>query len=145
MTRIVSLFLALLFLAGPALPRLAAAETLSSADEQTIRSMISGQIDAFRHDDGAAAYGFASPAIQSLYPTVDGFMGMVKSGYPPVYRPQSLTFGPLADSPNGPTQKVFLTGPDGRRWVAIYSMQRQSDGLWKINGCTLVEDDAATI
>jgi hypothetical protein len=29
--------------------------------------------------------------------------------------------------------------------VAIYSLERQPDGTWKINGVRLVEDDGATI
>ena len=42
-------------------------------------------------------------------------------------------------------QKVFLVGPDGKSYVAVYSLQRQPDGSWRINGCTLVEDSGATI
>jgi Domain of unknown function (DUF4864) len=130
---------------GIVVPLSGHAETLSGADEQTFRAMISSQIDAFQHDDGATAYGFASPTIQDLFPTVDRFMTMVRDGYAPVYRPRSVTFGGIADTPSGPQQKVFLTGPDGRNWTAIYTMQRQPDGSWKINGCMLVEDDGATI
>ena len=39
---------------------------------------------------------------------------MVRGQYQPVYRPRSVTFGPLVDSPAGPLQKVFLVGPDGK-------------------------------
>lgn len=121
------------------------AEETSGADQEAIRSIISGQIAAFQKDDAAAAYSYASPTIQGLYPSVDQFMGMVRNSYQPVYRPQSVTFGQLMDSPYGLMQKVFLVGPDGRNWVALYSLQRQADGTWKINGCTLVEDDGASI
>ena len=69
-------------------------------------------------------------------------MNMVRNAYKPVYRPQSVTFGQLSDSPYGPLQKVFLVGPDGKSYVAVYSLQRQPDGTWRINGCTLVEDTA---
>ena len=142
---VASLVFACALLIGAASPRLAHADSLSAADQATFRDLISGQIQAFQHDDGAAAYGYASPTIQGLFQSPDRFMAMVKNGYPPVYRPQSVTFGPLADGPNGPLQKVFLVGPDGRNWVAIYALQRQPDGTWKINGCTLVEDQGATI
>jgi hypothetical protein len=127
------------------LPRLAQAEDVSPADQASIRATISNQIDAFRRDDGNAAYGFASPTIQGLYPTADQFMSMVRNAYQPVYRPQSVTFGQLSDSPYGPLQKVFLVGPDGKSYVALYSLQRQPDGSWRINGCTIVEDSGATI
>ena len=127
------------------LPRLAFADEISPADQATIKGLISSQIEAFRHDDGNAAYGFASPNIQGLYPNPDQFMNMVRNAYKPVYRPQSVTFGQLSDSPYGPLQKVFLVGPDGKSYVALYTLQRQPDGSWRINGCTLVEDSGATI
>jgi len=127
------------------LARVAAADDISPADQASIRGMISNQIEAFRRDDGNAAYGFASPTIQGLFPTADQFMSMVRNAYQPVYRPQSVTFGQLSDSPAGPLQKVFLVGPDGKSYVALYSLQRQPDGSWRINGCTLVEDTGATI
>lgn len=124
---------------------LAHAETLGDGDRAAIRSLITGQIEAFQRDDGAAAYGFASPLIHSYFPTVDAFMGMVKNGYQPVYRPQSVTFGELADTQAGVLQKVFVTGPDGKNYVAVYTMQRQPDGSWLINGCALLPDDSPSI
>ena len=144
MKRIAGVLVAVM-LAGLGLAGTARAETIGDGDRATIQSLISGQIDAFRHDDGTAAYGFASPTIQGYYPTVDAFMGMVKNGYLPVYRPQSVTFGPLVESEVGALQKVFITGPDGKSYIAVYSMQRQPDGTWKINGCSLMEDDSPSI
>ena len=143
MKRITGAFFALALGLGLALP--AAAGELGDSDRATIQSLITGQIEAFQHDDGAAAYGYASPTIKSYFPTVEQFMAMVRTGYPSVYRPQSVTMGPLVDSAIGPLQKVFLTGPDGLNYLAIYSMQRQADGTWKINGCTIVRDDAPSI
>ena len=45
-----------------------------------IRGIISSQIEAFQRDDGATAYGYASSTIQGLFPSVDQFMAMVRSG-----------------------------------------------------------------
>ena len=42
-------------------------------------------------------------------------------------------------------KRVLVTGPDGKQWIAEYTLQRQPDGSWKINGCKLLEDDGATI
>lgn len=142
MTRIATLVLALMLAAG--LVRSAAAE-IAESDRAGIQSIIGSQIDAFRRDDGAAAYDFASPMIQTLFPTPDIFMEMVQTGYMPVYRPQSFTFGPLVETPRGPVQRVFITGPDGASYVAEYTLQRQPDGTWKINGVTLVKDTSPTI
>lgn len=113
---------------------------IAEADRQAFREIISGQIAAFQRDDGATAYSYASPTIQGLFPGVDRFMAMVRLGYQPVYRPRSVTFGPVVETPRGPEQRVFVTGPDGRQWLAIYTLEQQPDGSWRINGCVLTED-----
>jgi Domain of unknown function (DUF4864) len=143
MTGIIARIVFALALAAASLG-LARAE-VADADREAFRSIISSQIEAFQRDDGAAAYGYASPTIQGLFPSAERFMAMVRSGYAPVYRPRSLSFGTAADTPRGPEQHVFITGPDGRNWVAIYSLQRQPDGTWRINGCRLVEDTGESI
>jgi hypothetical protein len=39
---------------------------------------------------------------------------------------------------------VFVVGPDGLSYLAYYTMERQADGSWRINGCYLVrmEDES---
>jgi len=118
---------------------------VSDADRAEIRTIIENQIAAFQRDDGETAYSYASPTIHGLFPTVDRFMAMVRGGYQPVYRPRSVVFGEVVETAGGPEQRVYLTGPDGRSWVAIYALQRQPDGTWKINGCTLVEDSGSSV
>jgi hypothetical protein len=144
MTTLVRHLFALLFLFAAAVPG-ARAETATADERTAIQSMISSQIEAFRRDDGVAAYSFASPMIQELFPTVEQFMAMVRGQYQPVYRPQSVTFGEIVATDTGYLQKVYLVGPDGQNYVAVYSMLRQPDGSWRINGCALVKDEAEAI
>ncbi len=121
-------------------PAAGLAQTVSDADRTEFQRVISGQIEAFKADDGVKAYGFAAPNVQQVFPTVDIFMQMVKRGYQPVYRPQSFRFGETGDDPLGrPSQKVTLIGPDGKTYEALYSMERQPDGTWLIQGCTILE------
>ena len=115
------------------------AEELTAQDKSAFQGVISDQIAAFQADDGAKAYGFASPTIQGIFPNPSLFMDMVKRGYQPVYRPQSFAFGEAGINAAGrPFQKVTIVGPDGFTYEALYSMERQPDGSWKINGCALV-------
>ncbi len=131
-----AIVLSLLLLFSPA----ARAEELNEADRAQFQRIISEQIEAFRADNGAKAYGFAAPSLHQIFPTADVFMDMVKRAYPPVYRPQSFRFGETGNDPLGrPSQKVTLVGPDGKTYEALYSMQRQPDGTWRIQGCTLLE------
>jgi Domain of unknown function (DUF4864) len=115
-----------------------AQEAIAPSDQSAIRSVIEGQIAAFRRDDGVAAFSFASPAIRGIFGTPGQFMEMVRSGYQPVYRPRSIAFQELDATPSGWIQPVVVVGPDGRSYLALYSMQRQEDGSWRINGCHLV-------
>lgn len=117
----------------------AQAETLSDQDKAAFRGIITGQIEAFRADNGPAAYSYAAPAIKQIFPTPDIFMNMVRQGYQPVYRPQSYSFGEAGFSASGrPMQRVTVVGPDGLSYEAIYTLERQPDGSWQINGCAIV-------
>ncbi len=69
---------------------------------------------------------------------------MVKKGYPPVYRRQSHSFGRVGNEMGGaPTQHVTIVDLNGKAWTALYAMERQPDGSWKIIGCQLVETPGA--
>ena len=116
------------------------ADTLSEADRAEFQRVITGQIEAFRADDGERAYGYAAPSIHRIFPNSDIFMHMVKQGYRPVYRPRSFSFEQTGTDPLGrPSQRVRIIGPDGKTYEALYSMERQPDGTWRINGCALLE------
>ena len=145
MYRPASFLAALVLIAALAWPVAALAETLGTGDRSAIRALIGSQIAAFQRDDGEAAYAMASPGIQATFPTAAHFMTMVREGYQPVYRPRSVVFGALVETGRGPVQKVLVTGPDGQAYVAVYALQRQADGTWRISGCTLLKDDSPSI
>jgi hypothetical protein len=135
----------LLFLAGLVLGlsifAVQAQPAVSDADRSAIRETIQSQVEAFRRDDGEAAFGFASPAIRNMFGTSDIFMDMVRQGYQPVYRPRVFDFREIVDLHGQVTQKVHVIGPDGRPVTAFYPMTRLPDGTWRINGCYLQAPD----
>jgi hypothetical protein len=117
----------------------AAADLINSQDQAEFQRIITAQISAFRADDGAAAYEFAAPVVRKFFPTVEVFMAMVKNGYPQVYRPQSFIFNEALTDPQGrPAQKVTILGPDGKTYMAIYTLEKQADGKWLISSCTIL-------
>jgi ketosteroid isomerase-like protein len=134
----------LLGFAGPA--GTARAQDTGGADRAAIREVIEAQIDAFRRDDAAGAFSFASPTIKRQFGTAETFLGMVRTGYRPVYRPREIEFQGLeaAEDGDGLVQRVLLIGPDGQPVEALYLMQRQPDGRWRINGCILTESNQKT-
>ncbi|MBL8584691.1 MAG: DUF4864 domain-containing protein [Rhizobiaceae bacterium] len=131
---------ALVLLAGLA----AGTATLAGeAEIRSARSTIEAQLKAFLADDGAAAYGYAAPNIKAIFPTVEAFMHMVENGYQPVRRPRNYTFGKVEET--GPTsiiQQVLLVGPDGKEYEAVYTLELQPDGTYRITGVSLRASNA---
>jgi len=117
-------------------PATARAADAAATEVQTI---ISSQIDAFKHQDGAKAYSFAAPEIHLMFPDPDIFMGMVRQGYAAVYNPQQFQFGAFAAEGGVFKQQVDITAADGTGWTALYTLSRQPDGSLKINGCQLIK------
>ena len=129
----------LALLVGPALAQ--SQSDLPTPERRAIRTVIEAQMSAFRADDGERAFGFASPFIRDMFRTAENFMAMVRGGYRPVYRPRNVRFGDLLTVDGAPVQKVYVTAPDGRQVLALYTMERQADGTWRINGCMLAEPE----
>ena len=110
----------------------AQAQPLAEGDRAAIVSVIERQLAAFRRDDGREAFSYASPRIQERFGTPERFMHMVRTSYAAVYRPREVAFRGVVVAGDVPAQKVLLVGPDGVPVMAIYPMQRQADGSWKI-------------
>jgi len=132
-----TLVLAFLFLST--LPMAARAEdpVVGPTDAAAIRSVISDQLGAFLRDDQTAAFAGASPTIQEIFHDPETFMQMVRSAYQPVYRSSSVEFRELGMVEGRLVQRVYMVGPDGVAVLADYEMQRQPDGTWRINGCSI--------
>ena len=117
-----------------------AVESVAPADRTAIHAVIQAQLDAFRRDDAVAAFAFAAPNIRHVFQDDPGvFLGMVRQGYQPVYRPRSSVFGAIGMAGGQVTQKLELVGPDGAAHEAIYVMEHETDGSWKIAGCMLTD------
>ncbi len=101
-------------------------------DRAEFQRIISSQISAFRADDAATAYSFASPSVKAKFSSSSVFMSMVRTGYPAVYRAQSYSFAGLSAELGDPTQRVKQVGPKGENWLALYGFQKQPDGSWRI-------------
>ena len=132
-----ALVLAFLFLS--VLPVAVRAEdpAVGPADAAAIRAVISDQLGAFLRDDRTAAFADASPTIQQIFHDPETFMQMVRSAYQPVYRSSSVEFRELGMVEGRLVQRVYMVGPDGVAVLADYEMQRQPDGTWRINGCSI--------
>jgi hypothetical protein len=119
------------------------ANDVGTADRGAIRAVIGDQMAAFKRDDADAAFGFAAPNIQDMFGTPEHFLAMVRQGYQPVYRPSDVRFGELVRIDGGLAQLVHVVGPDGVPQLAVYLVERQPDGRWRITGCVLTAEPGA--
>lgn len=114
------------------------------AEVKAAQTTIDGQIRAFLADDRKTAYSYAAPNVQRIFPTVEAFMGMVTGAYQPVYRPKNFAFGKV-EQPSATTimQQVMVVGPDGKDYEALYTLELQPDGVFRITGVSLKASSTA--
>lgn len=114
------------------------ARATDESDRRAARATIERQIEAFKKKDSATAYAQAAPQIQNLFTSPETFLAMVEQGYPPVLAPRSYSFDAVEDSGDDEiAQGLKIQDENGVDWVALYSLQKQADGQWRITGCSL--------
>lgn len=117
------------------LPRPALA---GEADIRAAQAAIEAQISAFRAGDNETAYSYAAPGIKRIFPTLEQFMTMVTGAYQPVWKPRNFAFGKSRElGPGSVAQQVLLVGPDGKDYEAVYTLELQPDGTFRITGVSL--------
>lgn len=125
---------------APAMAQAPAPAPLSQSERDDIARVIRTQMDAFRRDDAAGAFRFASPALRDRFgQDPDQFMAMVRHGYAPVTRPARTLFGVTELVEGSIVQHVDIEGPDGVTHTALYTMEREADGQWRIAACVLLD------
>ena len=71
-------------------------------------------------------------------------MGQLKSVGSPYcvadYRAIDPEFGTLDDTDFGLAQFVSITDESGQKWTALYTVEKQKDGSWKISGCRILKE-----
>ena len=116
-----------------------AAPACAGDDVAAAQSVIRSQAEAFSRDDAAAAYSYAAPAIHDMFPQADTFMAMVQRSYAPVYRHQGFEFGEARVEGGWIAQRVHVIDANGEAWEALYTLEQQPDGSFKITGCSLLK------
>ena len=117
-----------------------AAHAADEAGREAARVTVTRQLEAFRTDDAATAYAQAAPVIQGMFPSPDSFLAMVRKGYAAVYRARSFSVDRTEDvGSDGVALGVKLQDEAGADWLALYTLEKQPDGAWRITGCRLTK------
>ena len=111
--------------------------TLRAKEWTAIRKVIDDQLAALKAGDGVKAMTFAAPGIREQFGTPDNFLRMVREGYAPLLDARRTQFLEGAVIDDAIVQPLRLVLPDDSVMVALYQMQRQPDGQWRIAGCMI--------
>jgi Domain of unknown function (DUF4864) len=114
---------------------------IAATDRAAIEQVIRDQMNAFRHDDAPGAFAFAAPGTRERFGNADLFLEVVRRRYLPVYRPHGVDFTTLSTKDGEIVQTVELIGPDGNAYTALYTMEREADGSWRIVACKLIQSE----
>ena len=115
---------------------------LSDMDKMAIRDVIKAQLAAFKSDNADLAFSYASPAVRTRSRSASAFMQMVREAYAPIYRARAVFFQNITMMDGVPAQRVLLMDAKGSPVLAIYPMEKQPDGSWRIDGCMLYQGNA---
>ncbi|MEP7274873.1 MAG: DUF4864 domain-containing protein [Betaproteobacteria bacterium] len=127
----------LLVLALVLAPCAHAEEAPSAPDWQAIKRVIGEQLMALRQDDGARAFAFAAPGLQAQFGNAETFMQMVHAGYQSLIDARYDEFLEGAVIEGRVIQPLRITSRDETVQVALYTMDRDETGRWRIAGCLL--------
>jgi hypothetical protein len=109
----------------------------SASDWAEIKRVIAAQREALISGDGERAFSFAAPSIRDHFGDVATFMRMVRQSYRPLLEARYVEFLEGAVIGGDVVQPLRLVLPDGTVLVAIYGVQRQADGGWRITACVI--------
>jgi hypothetical protein len=110
---------------------------LAAAEWSAIRRTIDDQRKALKAGDARKAFSYASPGIRAQFHTPETFFAMVREGYPALIAARYVEFLEGAVIEGAVIQPLRLVAPDNSVLVALYTMEKQKDGRWRIAGCVL--------
>tara|TARA_R110002124_G_scaffold36451_16_gene117502 strand:- start:4944 stop:5360 length:417 start_codon:yes stop_codon:yes gene_type:complete len=122
----------------------------AAAQDETApwQATVTGQIEAFRARDSAAALALAGAGFRAQF---DGkpdafYAAVLATGYEPVVQSRSHSFGDFAMvSATVVAQVVLLVGPDQGLYEALYQLENEPDAGWRVLGVMLRKQKGVAI
>jgi len=114
--------------------------TAAQDDAAPWQASITGQIEAFRAQDGAKALTFAAKGFRTQFEGQPEafYAAIIATGYQPVVDSRSHTFGKSEKvSETIVIQVVELVGPDQGLYEALYQLANEPDEGWRVLGVAL--------
>lgn len=118
---------------------LVAAPVVAQKADQPWQAVVTGQIEAFRAGDGAAALELAGAGFKARYSDPTRFYDdLLRSGYRPIVESRSHSFGEATEvSDTAVLQVVRFVGPDQGLYEALYQLANEPGVGWRVQGVML--------
>jgi Domain of unknown function (DUF4864) len=113
------------------------APVMRPADWTAIKKVIVDQRAALKAGDAAKALSYASAGIRDQFGDAATFIAMVRAGYSALLTARYTEFLEGAVIDGTVVQPLRLVDADNTVRVALYIMQRQENGTWRIGGCQI--------
>ncbi len=113
------------------------AGALTAAEWKAIQRVIAEQRTALVRGDAGKAFGYASDGIKQQFGDADTFMSMVRTSYAALLTARYVEFLEGAVIEGLVIQPLRLIGADNTVRVALYTLEKQGNGTWRIAGCRI--------
>ena len=110
---------------------------LAAAEWKAIKKVIGEQRAALLAGDAAKAFAYAAPGIRAQFGTPENFLARVRAAYDALIAARYTEFLEGAVIEGVVIQPLRLIAPDNSVQVALYTMEKQKNGRWKISGCAI--------
>jgi hypothetical protein len=113
------------------------APTPRAVDWTAIKKVIAEQRNALTAGDAVRAFSYASPGIRRQFGDAANFIDMVRTMYSALLTARYTEFLEGAVIDGAVIQPLRLIDADNTVRVALYIMEKQGNGTWRISGCRI--------
>jgi hypothetical protein len=115
----------------------ASTQALPAAEWKAIQRVIADQRAALIDGNAEKAFGYATDGIQRHFGDAATFMSMVQTSYAALLNARYVEFLEGAVIDGLVVQPLRLIGADNTVQVALYTLEKQKNGRWRISGCSI--------
>ena len=123
----------------------AAAQQAQPSVAHAVTQVVQSQLNAFAQDDAETAFKLSTASTRQLIGTPNELLSVIKHKFAPIYRHSKAIFAKPEIINRSALQIVHLTDADNLVWIAIYQVEQEADGIWRVDGCQLFETRSISI
>jgi hypothetical protein len=118
---------------------------ISDGDAKAIQVAVRSQIEALSVNDAVGAFQLATLDRQSRIGSPDKFLSLIKKHYQPLHQHLLVLYSRPAVVKGETFQAVRVTDKSSHVWLAVFQMQAEQGGRWKIDACYLLETKKVSV